>query len=321
MSDRVHIIMYHYVRELPKTRYPGIKALLLSQFRQQLDFLNAEGYSFVSARQVREAALGGDALPEKSVLLTFDDGYLDHYTNVFPILASLEIPAFFSMPGKILAEKKVLDVNKIHFLLAGTGTSVLIPMLFDRMDHYRGTEFQFPTNTELYEKLAKPTRFDDGDTIFVKRVLQVELPEALRNRITDELFRRCVTENEDAFSEELYMSMDQIRYMASHGTEWGIHGYEHYWMNRLSPEALEQDITKALDVFDGVVPQKDWWCCYPYGSVSDDVVVCARRLGAGAGVTTVVRQAVFAVDDVFHLSRWDTNDFPPKSRRFENMNA
>ena len=51
-----------------------------------------------------EAAKGGDALPENSVLLTFDDGYIDHYTNVFPLLAEMGIPAFFSMPGKIIAQ-------------------------------------------------------------------------------------------------------------------------------------------------------------------------------------------------------------------------
>lgn len=316
MSNKVHIIMYHYVRELPLTRYPKIKGLLVSQFRDQLDFLQGEGFQFVSASQVLEAALGGQ-LPEKSVLLTFDDGYLDHYTNVFPILFNREIPAFFSMPGKILAEKKVLDVNKIHFLLASRDSEKLIPIIREKLGYYRGSEYVIPPFEELYNKLAVSSRFDDANTIFIKRLLQVELPERLRNRITDDLFREVVTDNEESFVTELYMSLDQIRLMAANGMEWGIHGYDHYWMNRLNHETLQEDIQKALDVYDGVVPRKNWWICPPYGSVDNRVIECAKSFGAGAGITTEVRQANLTCDDIFRLPRWDTNDFPPKSRNFE----
>ena len=316
MNKKCHIIMYHYVRELPLTRYPKIKGLLLSQFKDQLDYLAGAGYRFVSVSRILEAAAGG-SLPEKSVFLTFDDGYLDHYTNVFPVLHSRGIPAFFSMPGKILAEKKVLDVNKIHFLLASREPGSLIPLIRSRLDYYRGAEYELPSFEELYSRLAVASRFDDADTIFIKRLLQVELPEKLRNQITDELFREVVTDREESFVTELYMSMDQVRMMAANGMDWGIHGYDHYWMNRLSPEALKNDIQTALDVFGGVVPRDGWWVVPPYGSVNDDVICCAASLGAAAGLTTEVRQADLECDDIYRLPRWDTNDFPPKSRNFE----
>ena len=314
--SRLDIIMYHYVRELPFTRYPQIKGLLLSQFVQQLDYLEAEGYSFISCRQIAEAFRGGRPLPEKGVLLTFDDGYLDHYTNVFPILRQRGIPAFFSMPGKILKEKKVLDVNKIHFLLASMPSGEIIPQLNAKMDYYRGSEFNYPSNDELYEEYAVANRFDDKDTIYIKRVLQHALPEKVRNLITDELFRDNVCSSEESFVSELYMSMDQIRLMASEGMEWGIHGYDHYWMNRLEGPQLEKDIEQALEVFDGVVPSDGWWCCYPYGSVSDEVITCTKRYGSGGGFTTVVGTVCPKTDNIYEIPRWDTNDFPPKSTRY-----
>ena len=194
-------------------------------------------------------------------------------------------------------------------------------MVFQRLKHFRGGEFDFAPDAELYQKLAVPSRFDDADTIFIKRLLQVELPEKLRNALTDELFAEVVTDDEESFAQELYMTMDQVRTMARHGMEWGIHGYDHYWMNRLSPRALEADIARALDVFEGVVPRTGWVCCYPYGSVSDAVVECAGRFGAGGGVTTVVGCASLERDNIFRLPRWDTNDFPPKSRNFEQYVA
>lgn len=38
--------------------------------------------------------------------------------------------------------------------------------------------------------------------------------------------------------DELYMNMDQVRMMKGEGMEFGIHGYDHYWMNRLKKEEL-----------------------------------------------------------------------------------
>lgn len=313
-KQTVSIIMYHYVRNLRASRYPEIRGLDLALFRQQLDFLAAH-FRFISCGELLEAASGGAALPERSVLLTFDDGYIDHYTNVFPLLKQRGIPAFFSMPGKLLAEQKLLDVNKIHFILASTAVEQLLPMVCERLDFYRGREYPIPGNEELYRKLAHPNRFDPAEVIFIKRLLQVELPEALRGRIVDDLFAACIGLPESAFAQELYMSLDQVRLMQREGMTFGIHGYDHYWMNRLSPEALVQDVKKSLEVFDGIVPE-DWVCCYPYGSHSDMVVEQVRRLGAVAGLGTEVRPARLGEDDLFRLPRLDTNDFPPKSERY-----
>lgn len=307
--------MYHYVRIIEESRYPQVKGLELKLFKQQIKFLKENGFQFVALKDVVEKK----NITEKSVLLTFDDGYVDHYLNVFPILEQNEITGVFSMPGKILRERKALDVNKIHFILASADIMQLRDELFKRMDYYRGREFAYPSNEELYNKLAVANRFDNKDTIFVKRTLQVELPEKLRNLITEELFRKFVTDNEAAFVDELYMNMDQIKTMKRHGMEFGIHGYDHYWMNHLTEEELVGDLTNALDVFEGVINPKDWCCCYPYGSYSNDVIRIAKSLGATSGLATNVAVYHPQEDDIYKMPRLDTNDFPPKSENYADF--
>ena len=49
--------------------------------------------------------------------MTFDDGYKDHYTYVLPVLLENNIQGSFYIPTKCFQDKKVLDVNKIHFIL------------------------------------------------------------------------------------------------------------------------------------------------------------------------------------------------------------
>lgn len=310
----MYVIMYHYVRELQESRYPGIKGLELRFFRDQISFLRQRGFQFTTLGDIAQ----GRTLSKESVLMTFDDGYIDHYMNVFPILEQNGIQGVFSMPGKIIREKKVLDVNKIHFILASATVEKVKNLLFQRLDFYRSREFPFPDNQELYEKLAVANRFDGKDTIFIKRMLQAELPEALRSRICGELFCEIVTDRESAFVNELYMSMEQIRTMHRHGMAFGIHGYDHYWMNRLPEQVLREDLTCALEVFDGVIDPFDWTNCYPYGSCDENVIRISKELGASSGLTTRVAAYRPEEDSIFEIPRLDTNDFPPKSENYLN---
>ena len=58
------------------------------------------------------------------------------------------------------------------------------------MDFYRGSEFSYPSNDELFKQYAKDERFDTKEVIFIKRILQAALPETLRNIIASELFAK-----------------------------------------------------------------------------------------------------------------------------------
>ena len=312
----MYVIMYHYVREIKRSIYPNIKGLELEYFKQQIEFLKQNDFKFVSLKQLIEEKCDS----ENSVLLTFDDGYIDHYANVFPILQQNGITGVFSMPGKIIREKKVLDVNKIHYVLANTNEIELRNKLFRMLDYYRGTEFRYPSNQELYNKLAIESRFDCKDVIFIKRILQVGLPERLRNIITDELFKEYVSVDESDFVDGLYMNMEQIKEMSYHGMEFGIHGYDHYWMDNLAETKLIEDLESALDVFEGVIDPQNWCCCYPYGAYNDRVIQTAKQLGATSGLTTNVAICQIQKHGVYEIPRLDTNDFPPQSEYYLHTN-
>ena len=314
---KLHIVMYHYVRDLSASRFPDIKGLDLDLFRRQIIFLK-EKFHIINCEQLLEVATHGVELPENSALLTFDDGYIDHYTNVFPILLEHNLTAMFSMPGKILTEGKVLDVNKIHFILASTDHYLLKERLFALLDHFRGTEFNIPENKELYEELAIANRFDNADTVFIKCILQVRLNERLRGILVDRLFSEFVGLPESSFAKELYMSMDQVKLMKKYGMHFGIHGYDHYWLDSLPVHQMEQDIRMALDVFNNIIDRKRWVMCYPYGAYSEEVLSFIRRNHCLAGVTTKVDVASNQ-DDWLTLPRLDTNDYPPKSENYFNF--
>lgn len=74
------ILMYHHVS--PK---PGLVTLSPENFEAQVAWLARNGWHTVGSAEL-ERFLAGHPLPAKSVMLTFDDGYLDNYVYAYPIL-------------------------------------------------------------------------------------------------------------------------------------------------------------------------------------------------------------------------------------------
>ena len=85
---RVPILMYHYVGPLPRDADRLRIGLTVrpEAFRDQLAWLRGGGYSSISFDQLHAALQDGAALPAKPVILSFDDGYHDHFTVVMPLL-------------------------------------------------------------------------------------------------------------------------------------------------------------------------------------------------------------------------------------------
>lgn len=315
--SKLHIVMYHYTRDLKHSRYPEIKGLDVPLFRQQIEYFKSH-FSVVTMEDVIDSVERKTELPANALLLTFDDGYIDNYTYAFPILENAGFQGSFFIPGKSFVEHKLLDVNKIHYILASSDINKLLPDVLERMNYYRGKEFDFPENDILFNQYAKANRFDCKEVIFVKRMLQTALPEHLRNIISSELFEKYLGISEEQLAYELYMTEEQIRTLKNHGMFIGIHGYDHYWLGKLSPEQMQKDITEALDSMDRFIDGNHWVMNYPYGNYSNDVLSFISEQGACLGLTTEVRIADLDIENKLTLPRFDCNDFPPKSENYKN---
>lgn len=316
--SKLAIVMYHYVRPIKSSNYPNIKGLEFDLFRQQLEFFR-DNFQVVTMEQVIDSLDGNTSLPENAMLLTFDDGYSDHYRYVFPLLKEFGMQGSFFVPSGILKNHQVLDVNKIHFILASVEIKELLPRVFHLLDQYRQQGYEMESNAELFEKLAVANRWDNKETIFVKRLLQSYLDEELRGKIVDTLFLETVGVSEEEFSKELYMNMDQVREMKEAGMFFGIHGERHYWLNHLPVEKMQQDILNGLEYFKSVIDEKYLVVNYPYGGYNDDVLNFCREIGCRLGFSVEARIADLECDNPLILPRLDTNDFPPRSENYKKI--
>jgi peptidoglycan/xylan/chitin deacetylase (PgdA/CDA1 family) len=307
MTD-LTIVMYHYIRPIIGSEFPGIKGLEIEGFKRQLDFLE-NNYSIVSSKQVIDKIIKNKELPSKACWLTFDDGYKDHYQYVLPELISRNLSGAFFPPRVAIKENKVLDVNSIHHILScSDDINKLVNDLNDLCLQLGMTNEQIHT---YYKDYGVANRFDNADTIFIKRMLQHALPEQIRNEITSILFEKIVGISQAKFSSRLYMSIDEVRKLVSSGMYVGSHGSMHYWLDRISPQKQKVDISSSLEFLEEVgAPTSNWIMCYPYGAYNNTTLSLLKEMGASIGITTDFRKANLEIDDPLILPRLDTNDFP-----------
>ena len=303
----VEFIMYHYVRDLKNSNFPNIKGLDYKDFLSQIKFLNQE-YNVISI----EGFLNGDFKKnDKNCVLTFDDGYIDHYDFVFSALLKEGIKGSFYSPVDTVEENLVLDVNLIHYILASSNEDLIL----ERMSvHYKNFERK-ESLSQYIKKINTSSRYDTKKTIIIKRLLQTFLPLEVRSKICRLLLEELADINETDLSKSLYMSKDQMREMISNGMHFGSHGKSHFWFESLTIDEQENEIKSSIKFLNSLHSNEyPLTMCYPYGSYNKITLNLLKKYGFKLGLTTKPR--TFTLKDSFlEIPRWDTNDYYPKKKK------
>ena len=302
--------MYHYVRDLKNSRYSNIKGLDVNLFKEQIDYLR-KYYHIITMEEVIYSIDNQVKIPEKSILLTFDDAYADHFTYVFPILDKYKLQGSFYVPSKAIIEHTVLDVNKIHFILAAVRNELNLISDLKGLIEIHKKEYSLRDFNFYYKKLAVASRMDTKDVIFIKRLLQVELVKELRTKIVNILFEKYIEVDENIFSKELYMNEEQLKCMLKNGQHIGSHGYNHYWWNDLSAVQMSSELDLSTSFLKRLgVDMNSWTASYPYGSYNNQSIKMLEEKGCKLAVTTEVDIATTSKRTRFTMPRLDANDIP-----------
>jgi peptidoglycan/xylan/chitin deacetylase (PgdA/CDA1 family) len=104
----VPIFMYHQV----KNGNYGKDVISPSEFQSDLKYLAENNYTTITMTELIDFVYNGKKLPEKPIILSFDDGYLSTYKYVFPLLKEYNMKIVLSIIGKGTEDfSKVEDIN------------------------------------------------------------------------------------------------------------------------------------------------------------------------------------------------------------------
>lgn len=297
-------VNFHYIREHFNLPYPSIFGIKPDLFRKQLKTLMQWG-EFVSQNDILSSLNNERHLPKKSFIVTFDDGLKEQYELALPILKELGIPAIFFVNPRVLEEKHVLGVHKIHQLRSVVAPAVLKSKTEQFIRSQHGTQ-----ELGAYEaKAIAHYKYDEAEIAELKYLLNFVLTIEEREKLIDKAFKDTFgTEKE--INNSLYMNLNHLREIHDLGYL-GSHSYEHFPIGTLQGEEQDHQIRKSQDFFKRELGQSLKSFSYPYGAFEAcNGLENILKENDFQFAFTMERAVNSSIQNSFYLSRFDNNDMP-----------
>jgi hypothetical protein len=209
----------------------------------------------VSLETIADLYARAEAIPENTISVTFDDGWLDNYTNAFPALKKYQIPACIFLPTKFintenwfwtdLLSLSLANLRKTKASLANIGLSSI-------------------QEARISKALAADNEEEFLDCLELCILEFKKIEETSRSSIINSL----VEESSTKPKKRLFLNWEEAQEMEEHGIQFGNHSHSHQMFSRLTKDEIsrELEISKThlklnlknpLDIF-----------CYPEGDFS-----------------------------------------------------
>lgn len=117
MIEEIALLCYHRVVDHGQYVDGTNVSCSVEQFEEQLDFLK-RNYQVITFREVIDCLKEDKRFPERSLLLTFDDGFRDNYMNAFGLLKKYELPAAFFVVSSLIGTNNSFWFDEVAFTVA-----------------------------------------------------------------------------------------------------------------------------------------------------------------------------------------------------------
>jgi len=301
----VEFIMYHYVRDIKNSLFPNIKGLDIKEFKFQINYLK-KNYNIISLEDFFNNDFNQN---QKNCILTFDDGYIDHYDFVLEVLLKNNIKGAFFPPVDVVDKNSLLDVNKIHVILASAEEQKILKRL---KYHFKKRNVSGKTLDYYINSIDTRDRYDNKITVLIKRLLQTKLDYELRSKLCDDLLIDFSDFSIDYLKDVFYLNFNQLLEMKNLGMHIGSHGKSHYWFDSLNESDQEKEIVESKVFLNNIYQNQSFLLsmCFPYGNYNTTTLSLLKKHDFKIGLTTKPNKFDDLKDNLLEIPRLDTNDYP-----------
>jgi peptidoglycan/xylan/chitin deacetylase (PgdA/CDA1 family) len=269
-SASAAIVMYHSVMDDPGQHADSLGGIIhsQSQFRAQMELL-ARNYHPISLDDVVKKLNAEEALPTRSVVITFDDGYTDNYEVAMPILNKVGVPATFYVTIDCVENRKLPWPSRLRFAFRTTKRSDWIAA------HGKTWDLSSPLSREKAFLLACDECCQLSGTPQEQFVVQTE--NQLEARVPAEFGA-------------LMMTYEQVRGLVQNGHIVGSHTMTHPNMAHINERDAEMELAESKRRLESElkipVPHFSYPCPAMTPHWNDETVVRTRAAGYSSAVTT-----------------------------------
>lgn len=287
------ILCYHRVADLPNS--PRRLWVSPQRFAEQLEVLTCHFTPISLSELIARLRLG--SVPDKAVVITFDDGYADNFWNAKPILERYGVPATIFVTTGFVGTKKEFYWDELERLLLRDDNLSEICL------EINGKKHRWRLTTKI-ERLKAYHEIHDALTPLLPSEREAIL-EQLRCRLSEQKEGRntcCV------------MTVDELIKIAEDGlVEIGAHTVNHPDLSIIPPELQWQEITASKQQLEEWLNRPIRWFAYPYGRAN----TVTKKLVRDAGFEAACAMSLGIVNkhtDPFGLPRffvenWDGETF------------
>jgi peptidoglycan/xylan/chitin deacetylase (PgdA/CDA1 family) len=254
-------------------------------FEQQLQLL-AENCHVVSLAQAHAFVMGdSEPLPPRSVVLTFDDGYLDNLEVAAPLLRKYQMPATIFVPTGYIDRQEPQWIDELH------------------------CAFRFRQNDKI-RVAALPSSFDLSNEHGQRHAYLCLSTELLRHRHAER--RRLLDEIKSQLQPSrapprLTLSWAELRSMrqTAPDIEIGLHGHDHDALATLALEEATAEVRLAQERFEAEMGYRARYISYPYGRYSEALRGQLAALGLVGAFKTQPTQRIEQGSDPWAMPRYE----------------
>ncbi len=280
------ILNYHRVTQLDYD-FPGPDEYTVSPdvFEEHLDFLDRE-FTVLPLKEFLESLQRND-LPEKSIAITFDDGYRDTYTEALPLLKDYSVPVTVFVSSGFLSGTQL----PVEFRLAD-----VIRNLDELKIDLLGKEKLYVLNSisqkiSCYQKLKSFIKYKDS---------------AFRDELIRSIIEQNCTQDFRGEKERLMLNWEECTKLSNNSLiTIGSHGSNHCPLTVYnSEESLYKEVNKSKSVLEKRLKTNISFFSYPYGVYNSKIVQMVERAGYTAAFSTK-ESLIFSQDknELFDLPR------------------
>lgn len=301
------ILMYHRVDHVPCD--PWELNVTPENFENQLRCLKK--YSIISMNELAERLSKKENL-KNTIAITFDDGYLDNFTNAAPLLKKYNLPAtFYITTGNIgtgqkfwwdelqniilvtssLPEKISLTINHEDFAFDLTGEEQLNPKLIDQIKTWSTEREPINKRTRLYFSLWQK--------------LQALEPAARSNALHE---IKKYTDTRSLFSGQM-MNWQQLQSLGAEKLfSIGAHTVNHPALGMHAPSFQKKEITDSRAVIKEKLNKEIFGFAYPHGNYNRETISILNEEKFHYAVTTEAKPVTLQ-SSIFELPRFQVKDW------------
>lgn len=284
-NDRLLILGYHGIAQQDEHHWSPSLFMTPALFELRLRFFRSAGFNILSLDDALLRLRAG-TLPERSVVITFDDGYVDFYRLAHPILKR------YNAPATVYLTTYYSERN-----LPVPGITAAYMVWMSRQFTGRLTAVPGHDHVNLKDDVERRTVSDQIGRYFAQ---SRGIPPAEKQELLERLAAELSFDLAGYRARRLMhvMSTDEAREMAAEGVDIQLHTHRH-WVPK-DEGLIRREISENRERIESITGRAADHFCYPSGVHYPELLPWLRALNVKSATTCVLGLASSAQDPLLH---------------------